>query len=101
MGAESRIPDLWHRARACGAVDATGVDGAERPRALIVTTDARIIRFDDLTAEQAAAEGEGDRTLESWRREHEWFFTQHALHDRGFASDMPVVFESFRVLYRE
>ena len=54
-----------------------------------------------MDAEHAEAEGEGDRSLEFWRRVHEDFFTRHASHDRGFAADMPVVLEDLRVVYSE
>lgn len=76
-------------------------DGEGRPRALVVTSRVRTVPFDEVDAEHAKAEGEGDRSLEFWRRVHEDFFTQHASHDRGFAADMPVVLEELRVLYSE
>ena len=76
-------------------------DGEGRPRALVVTSRVRTVPFDEVDAEHATAEGEGDRSLEFWRRVHEDFFTQHASHDRGFATDMPVVLEELRVLYSE
>lgn len=75
------------------------LDGGGRPRALIVTTDVSVVPFAEVDAEHAAAEGEDDRTLESWRRIHEDFFTRYAAHPRGFQSDMPVVLERFRLLY--
>ena len=75
------------------------LDGAGHPRALIATTEVSVVPFDEVDADHAAAEGEDDRTLESWRRIHEHFFTLHAEHDRGFQRDMPVVLERFRLLY--
>ena len=77
------------------------VDSAGTPRALVVTTDVRTVPFDEVDEDHAHAEGEGDRTLAHWRRVHEDFFTEHASHDRGFARDMPVVLERFRVLHAE
>lgn len=74
------------------------LDGAQQPRALIRTTDVRIVPFDEVDAEHAHLEGEGDRSLVSWRDIHRRFFTEHAGHDRGFADDMPVVLERFEVL---
>jgi uncharacterized protein YhfF len=76
------------------------LDGAGRPRALIETTEVRVVPFDEVDEEHAALEGEGDRSLAEWREVHERFFTEHAIHDRGFAPDMPVVLERFRVLYQ-
>lgn len=77
------------------------LDGAGHPRALLLTTAVRIVPFDQVDAEHAAAEGEDDRSLASWRAIHERFFTEHADHDRGFSPDMPVVLETFELLYQE
>ena len=63
-----------------------------------VTTASRVVPFDEVEADHARDEGEGDLSLEHWRAAHERFFTEHA--DGGFAPDMPVVLETFRVLYR-
>ena len=73
------------------------LDGAAHPRALIVTTEARVVPFDQVDADHARDEGEGDRSLDHWRAVHERFFAEHA--DGGFLPDMPVVLERFRVLY--
>ena len=73
------------------------LDGAAHPRALIVTTEARVVPFDQVDADHARDEGEGDRSLDQWQAVHERFFTEHA--DGGFLPDMPVVLERFRVLY--
>lgn len=77
------------------------LDSAGVPRALIVTTDVRVVAFDEVDAEHARLEGEGDRSLEHWRAEHERFFTEHAAHEHGFSRDMPVVLERFEVVYQE
>lgn len=75
------------------------LDGSGTPRAIIETTDVRIVPFDEVTAEHSFAEGEDDRSLASWRRIHERFFTDYASHDRGFDPRMPVVCERFRLVY--
>ena len=62
-------------------------------------TDVRVVPFEEVTEEHAFAEGEGDRSLAHWREVHQHFFTEHRSHDREFASGMPVVCESFRVLH--
>lgn len=74
------------------------LDGSGHPRALVMTTAVAVVPFDEVDAEHAFAEGEGDRSLAHWRRVHEAFFTEHADHGRGFASDMPVVCQTFTVL---
>lgn len=75
------------------------LDGAERPRALVVITAVAVVDFDQVDEQHARAEGEGDRTLAQWRRDHEAFFREHDPHGRGMRTDMPVVLERFRVLY--
>ncbi|MGA8987340.1 ASCH domain-containing protein [Aeromicrobium sp.] len=75
------------------------LDGAGHPRGLIETTHVDVKPFDEVDAEHAHLEGEGDRSLAFWRAGHEQFFSTHAAHDRGFSASMPVVLERFRVLY--
>ena len=77
------------------------LDSTGRPRALIETTEVQVVPFDEITDEQARLEGEGDLSLEYWRDAHQRFFTEVADHDRGFSTDMPVVWERFRVLYSD
>ncbi len=74
-------------------------DGRGVPHALVVTTQVEIVPFDEVSAEHAYLEGEGDRSLATWRKAHERFFTEHAVHARGFSRDMPVVLQRFAVLY--
>ncbi|GAA4398942.1 hypothetical protein GCM10023153_24370 [Ornithinibacter aureus] len=74
-------------------------DGRGVPHVLISTTEVEVVPFDEVSAEHAFLEGEGDRSLASWRQVHERFFTDHAAHDRGFQPDMPVVLQRFTVLY--
>ncbi len=73
------------------------LDGDGHPRALVVTTEARVVPFDQVDADHARDEGEGDGSLEHWREVHERFFAEHS--EGGFTPDMPVVLERFRVLY--
>lgn len=73
------------------------LDGAGRPRAVLEVTSIQIVPFDQVSEDHARAEGEDDRTLESWRRIHERFWREHSA--RGFAPDMPVVCENFQVVF--
>lgn len=73
------------------------LDGSGAPRAVLETTEVVTVPFDQVTAEHARAEGEGDRTLAAWRQIHERFWTEHS--DGGFAPDMPVVCERFRLIH--
>ena len=75
------------------------LDGSGAPRAVIETLTVRTVRFDEVDAAHAWAEGEGDRTLEYWRAVHERFWREHSENSRGFAAEMPVVCERFRLVY--
>ncbi|WP_101848216.1 ASCH domain-containing protein [Zhihengliuella sp. ISTPL4] len=74
------------------------LDGTGAPRAVIETTAIDIVPFDDVDDEHAFAEGEGDRTLAHWREVHERYWRTHSENPRGYAPDMPVVCERFRLL---
>ncbi len=78
-------------------VGALGIvtDGAGHPRALIETTSVEVVAFDDVLAEHAHLEGEGDRSLAHWRAVHADFFAGGS----GLDPAMPVVLERFRLLY--
>jgi len=75
------------------------LDGTGQPRAVIVTTDVRTVPFDRVDPEHARAEGEGDRTLTYWRASHERYWREHSEDPRGWAPDMPVVCERFRLVW--
>ncbi len=79
------------------------LDGAGRPRALIRTTVVRVVPFCDVDAEYAAAEGEDDFSLESWRREHEkyWRRLAQARGGQPFSQDLPLLLEEFELLYQQ
>ncbi|WP_418276359.1 ASCH domain-containing protein [Isoptericola jiangsuensis] len=78
------------------------LDGAGEPRALIRTDLVETVAFDEVTAEHARLEGEGDLSLESWREGHETYW-RRTLEATGheFDTSMPVVCERFTVLYSE
>lgn len=60
-----------------------------------------ILPFRDITEEHAAIEGEGDKTLEYWRRAHRGIFEMDAeLAGMVFDEDMLVVFEEFEVVFK-
>lgn len=75
------------------------LDGAERPRALIEIVRVDVVPFDEVDAEHARLEGEGDRSYEYWRDVHQRYFDVHSTNGRGFTPSMPVVLERFRLLY--
>lgn len=75
------------------------LDGAGAPRALIRTTRVDTVPFDQVTAEFAELEGEGPRTLESWRAEHERYWRRNMPEGQEFSTDALVVCERFALLH--
>ena len=59
-----------------------------------------VVPFNEVTAEYAYQEAEGDRTLESWRKGHWEFFANECKKiGREPTEDMPVVCTRFQLLY--
>lgn len=93
----------------CGALRDFGGDGEElpvvgrrdvvldsqgNPACAIATVEVTIRRFDEVDAEFAAAEGEGDQTFESWKASHKSYFARTG----GFSYAMQLVCERFEVV---
>lgn len=71
------------------------------PVCIIETQRVDIVSFDEVTAEFAATEGEGDGSLAYWRRAHEAYFGRECKRiNRAPEPRMPVVCERFKVVYR-
>ena len=70
------------------------LDGAQHPRAVIETTGIETKRFDQVDAQFAHDEGEGDQTYAWWRTAHEEYFQRRGV----YAPDMSVVCERFRLV---
>jgi uncharacterized protein YhfF len=69
-------------------------DGQGRPCAILETVELERRRFGEVDAAFAHDEGEGDRSLEDWRRAHTAYFTR-----RGeFSPDMELYCERFRLI---
>jgi uncharacterized protein YhfF len=76
------------------------LDGAGRPLCLIGTTEVRVLPYQDVDAQFAYDEGEGDRSLAYWRAEHWKYFSRYLAElGRQPAMDMPLVCERFRVVF--
>ena len=75
-------------------------DGKGIARCVIQTTRVDNVPFDEVTAEFAFTEGEGDKSLEYWRRVH-WDYYTRVLGKSGQVPDrkMPVAAERFEVVY--
>ena len=76
------------------------LDSKEEAVCVIRTTKTYVTEFDEVSAEHAFKEGEGDRTLEYWRAVHEDFLTgELALINLEFSGRTKVLCEEFELVY--
>ena len=70
------------------------------PLCVIETESVTVLHFNQVQADFAAAEGEGDGTLASWQQAHRSYFSREcAAAGRQFSENMLVACERFKVLY--
>ncbi|MFM5947726.1 MAG: ASCH domain-containing protein [Novosphingobium sp.] len=69
-------------------------DGAGRPRAVVETFELEQCRFCDVDLQFALDEGEGDETLDDWRRGHQAYFERNG----GFDPEMMLWCERFKLI---
>lgn len=75
------------------------VDHADEPALIVRITKVEVVAFGRVTAEFAALEGEGDGSLEHWRRGHRAFFARECERiGRAPSDDMPVVCTTFELV---
>lgn len=72
----------------------TIIDSKGNDRVLIETTSLIKCTFMEVDERYAKAEGEGDLSLNFWRKEHERFFTQ----EDTFSQDMEIYCQRFKVI---
>ena len=70
------------------------LDGNGDARCVIECVEAEAVPFADVDEAFARDEGEGDRTLKSWRKAHQKFFERQGYFD----PDMLLICERFRVI---
>lgn len=77
------------------------LDGSGEAKCVIQTISVEVLPFNQITAEQAFKEGEGDRTLAYWRRVHQSFWQQQFVdYPLVFSDEMLVIYEEFKVVYK-
>jgi uncharacterized protein YhfF len=70
------------------------------PLCIVETTQAVIKKYNEVGASHAYEEGEGDRSLEYWRKVHwEVFSRECAALGKEPNEDMPLLCERFRILF--
>ena len=76
----------------------TDFDG--QPLCIIETIEVQILPYDQVPAQFAWEEGEGDRSLDYWRQAHWRYFSPTCVRlGREPSEDMPLVCERFRLMY--
>ena len=77
------------------------LDSNDNAVCVIKNINVEVIPFNEVTSVHAYKEGEGDKSLNYWRRIHKEFFTK-CLSQIGieFTEDMKVVYEEFEVVLK-
>ena len=77
------------------------LDGRGEPLCIVEAVEMTVRNYNEVDADFAREEGEGDLSLKYWREEHRNFFSR-VLPKIGkeFSEDMPLVCERFRVIYK-
>lgn len=70
------------------------LNGRNEPVCVIRTVSLTLVRYCDVSAEMAAKEGEGDKSLAYWQQGHQEFFERTG----DFSPDMLLVFEQFKLV---
>jgi uncharacterized protein YhfF len=71
------------------------------PVCVIETTSVLVVPFNQVSADFAAAEGEGDGSLASWRDRHREYFTRECqAKGQAFTENLLVCCERFKVVYQ-
>ena len=71
-------------------------DGTEA--ATVRTIDFKIMKFNEMTEEYAKLEGEGDLSLDYWKKVHYNFFKSI---DKNFNDDSKIIFEIFELVVKK
>ena len=76
------------------------LDSQDKAVCIIEITKVSVVPFNDVSAEHAFKEGEGDKSLAYWQQVHQEFFTE-CLAEAGleFSQETGVVLEEFRKVY--
>ena len=88
-----------HEAHVVGGLSVV-TDFFGSPACVVRTTAMEHVRFSEVTSDFAALEGEGDLSLEYWRRVHREYYTREALElGVDFDESSLVCCEQFELLY--
>ncbi|OUR99521.1 hypothetical protein A9Q84_00445 [Halobacteriovorax marinus] len=88
QGYEDEIPKVGVYSLIC--------DGENNPKCIVFYTDTFLCKYNEITEKHAYEEGEGNRTLEHWRKVHTEFFSEYG----GFHEEDILLCERFKVVYK-
>jgi uncharacterized protein YhfF len=77
------------------------MDGRGEPLCIVETVEVTVRKYNEVDADFAREEGEGDLSLDYWREAHRSFFSRYLPKiGREFSEEMPLVCERFRLIYK-
>lgn len=77
------------------------LDGDNIPVCITETVEVTIRNYNEVDADFARAEGEGDLSLEYWREAHRNFFSRTLPKiGKEFSEEIPLVCEKFKLIYK-
>jgi uncharacterized protein YhfF len=75
-------------------------DWSGNAKAVIETTKIKQVTYNKITSEFAEIEGEGDKSLEYWKRVHKDYYTREMEpFNEQFDENMIIVCEQFKIVY--
>jgi len=76
------------------------LDGKDEPLCIVESTEVTIRNYNEVDAQFAHDEGEGDLSLEYWREAHRNFFSRTLPKiGKEFSEEMPLVCERFKLIF--
>jgi len=77
------------------------LNGRGEPLGIVETIEISVRRYNEVHADFAREEGEGDLSLRYWREAHKNYFSRVLRKiDRQFSEDMPLVCERFHLIHK-
>ena len=77
------------------------LDGGDEPLCIVESVEVAIRNYNEVDADFAREEGEGDLSLNYWREAHKNYFSRGLPKvGKEFSEDMPLVCEKFKLIYK-
>jgi uncharacterized protein YhfF len=77
------------------------LDGRGEPLCIVESVEVTVRNYNEVSADFASEEGEGDLSLDYWREAHKNYFSRAlAKIGKEFSENMPLVCEQFKLIYK-